>query len=113
MPSGSGSDRPKRYISWGEIQQEVFFLRNKVRFSPRDVLRILAVARGGMVPAAMLASQLDVVTVHSLLVKSCTNEETFATQCEVEIEFPLKTQTQLDLCQHPWHNYNTLILAHL
>ena len=51
--------RYKNYISWDEIHRLISILANKVRHDLPNIDSIYGIPRGGMVPAAMLAYELD------------------------------------------------------
>ena len=62
----------KHIVSWEDVSKMITVLALALRF--RKIERIVAIARGGLVPAAMLAHALNIRDVHSLKVVSYTED---------------------------------------
>ena len=52
----------KIYITWDEFHQHVKVLAEKIKSSQNSIGRIVAVSRGGLIPAGILAYEFDVRT---------------------------------------------------
>lgn len=50
----------KIYVSWEDFQAHAKLLASKIRSSGTDFNRIVAVSRGGLLPAGLLAYDLDI-----------------------------------------------------
>lgn len=55
-------------LSWSDIQQDTLLLAEKLRNHQWD--RIYAVSRGGMIPAALIAYDLEIRHIDTICVKS-------------------------------------------
>lgn len=64
------SDSPKRYLNWTNIEEAVSSLAVSIESHHCSFDRILAVARGGLIPAAMLSHRLGIKEVGSLQLES-------------------------------------------
>lgn len=67
----------KKVMYWSDIEEMVHKLVTKIEKSDQNFDRILCLARGGLVPAALLAHKLDIRDVHSVAITSYYNKEQF------------------------------------
>lgn len=66
----------KEYISYETFEQDCLALAHRIKESKVPVKRLVAVTRGGMVPACLLAQWLDIREIHVLALSSYTGEHT-------------------------------------
>ena len=51
-------------IDWNEIESLVFTLSKKLKKLPRTFSSITTISRGGLIPARLIADQLDIKKIH-------------------------------------------------
>lgn len=51
-------------IDWSEIESLVFILSRKLKKLPRTFSSITTISRGGLIPARLIADQLDIKKIH-------------------------------------------------
>ena len=71
------TDLSERYhktfsISWEQLQNDCRALAGKLLRVRKDWSRIVAIARGGLVPAAIIARELDIRVVDTVCISSYT-----------------------------------------
>lgn len=71
MPSGFNS---KNYITWSDVNAATIGLASRIKKYGFKPARILAVARGGLIPATMLSHLLDVREIYSAQLVSYNGE---------------------------------------
>lgn len=80
------TDLSERYhktfsISWEQLQNDCRALAGKLLRVRKDWSRIVAIARGGLVPAAIIARELDIRVVDTV----CISSYTLRTQGELNV----------------------------
>lgn len=60
----------KKVLYWGDVEEMVANIATQISKDAQEFTHILALARGGLVPSALLAHALDLRPVHSLSVYS-------------------------------------------
>lgn len=63
----------KIFVHWEEFHQDVKHLANKIKKENIKYNKIIAVSRGGLVPAGILAYELDISNCHSINVSTYSN----------------------------------------
>lgn len=96
----------KIYLDWNEVTGAVSQLTKTIKEHNCSFTRILAVARGGLVPAAMLSHQLGIKIVGSLQLRSYS--DTYSQENVVAWSW-----RQLDLTSGEFRGADTLILDDL
>ncbi len=75
----------KYYISWEEFHQDAKHLAQKLKNGGYN--KIIAVSRGGLLPAGILAYELDIRNSQAVNVSSYDNDE-FRADADVKIDCP-------------------------
>lgn len=107
-------------ITWGQVDQAVNLLHSKMvqhNYKPR---KILAVARGGVIPATMLSHKLGIREVgfirteayQSQVVDSITNVNVYDTLDVYRRPIPTNSLAEHDL-RHMWNLPDTLVVDDL
>ncbi len=70
-------------MTWHELENEIKVLRSKIKYSP-DI--IVGVVRGGLIPARLLSSYLNVKEMYCLTVKKVSDQRKVKTVIEENID---------------------------
>ena len=74
----------KQYISWEEFHQDVKDLAKKIKENG-DFNRIIAISRGGLIPAGILAYELNIRLVDSISI--CSYDGSYEREdCDIEVK---------------------------
>lgn len=73
----------KLYITWEEFHKDTRGLCEKIKLSGKEYNKIVAVSRGGLIPAGIISYELDLRNVESVNVSSYDGEK----QREDNVEF--------------------------
>lgn len=75
MPASTNSSPATYYLTWDELHRDTRALASRLLASGNRWQGIIAIARGGLVPAAILARELDIRLVETLCIASYAHDE--------------------------------------
>lgn len=75
----------KKVAYWADIEEMVADLTHQIKQSGQEFNAILCLARGGLVPAALLAHALDIRNVYSVAVTSYYNKSQFEPELKSDL----------------------------
>lgn len=81
MPASNTSSTTAYCLTWDELHRDTRALARRLLDSGNQWRGIIAIARGGLVPAAILARELDIRLVETLCIASYAHDK----QCTPEI----------------------------
>ncbi len=84
----------KYYISWQDFHQDVKNLAKKLK--NKNYNKIIAISRGGLLPAGILAYELDIRNSHAINVSSYDNDE-FRADEDIEIDCHIESADERTL----------------
>lgn len=107
MPSDN-NEPEKQVISWTELESHVVDLSVLIKEAHPGVHRIMAVARGGLIPATLLSHTLGINTVASLQLRAYKADNT--PNSWVEVVNPCGSQEAFDVWMSSYDNRGTLVV---
>ncbi len=75
----------EKYVSWDEVQLLCRKLAARIHKDRPDLIRILAITRGGLFPAGILARELNIKLIETVGMESYSGSDKTAEQGEVQI----------------------------
>lgn len=75
MANSAGRYNKTYSVSWEQLQQDCRALAWKLLDQRKDWSRIITIARGGLVPAAIIARELDIHLVDTICISSYTMKD--------------------------------------
>lgn len=79
------SYQKEKYVSWDEVQLLCRKLAARIHAERPDLIRILAITRGGLFPAGILARELNIKLIETVGMESYSGSDKTAEQSEVVI----------------------------
>lgn len=79
------SYQQEKYVTWDEVQFLCRKLAARIHAERPDLIRILAITRGGLFPAGILARELNIKLIETVGMESYSSSDMTAGQSEVQI----------------------------
>ena len=77
--------KQEKYVSWDEVQMLCRQLAARIHAERPDLIRILAITRGGLFPAGILARELNIKLIETVGMESYSSSDMTAGQSEVRV----------------------------
>lgn len=71
-------------MTWQQFEEEIHILSQKINASPPDI--IVGIVRGGIIPARLLATHLDIKSMYCLTVEKQENERKVTTDITTDLK---------------------------